>query len=100
MPGDYAALEAHKALAAGLDVLLFSDNVSREHEIELKEHARLRDRLRHGARRGHGHARRYRSGLRQRRAPRAGRASIAAAGTGAQEAMALLDRWGVGCHRR
>ena len=29
VPGDYAALEAHKALSAGLDVLLFSDNVLR-----------------------------------------------------------------------
>ncbi|HEX7275780.1 MAG TPA: hypothetical protein VF244_00255, partial [Acidimicrobiales bacterium] len=28
VPGDYAALEAHKALSAGLHVLLFSDNVS------------------------------------------------------------------------
>ena len=39
VPGTYAALEAHKALAAGLDVLLFSDNVSIEDEIELKDHA-------------------------------------------------------------
>ena len=39
VPGDYAALEAHKALSAGLHVLLFSDNVSLEDEIALKDRA-------------------------------------------------------------
>ena len=39
VPGPFAALEAHKALRAGLDVLLFSDNVPLDDEIELKEHA-------------------------------------------------------------
>ena len=39
VPGDYAALEAHKALSAGLHVLLFSDNVPLEEEVELKERA-------------------------------------------------------------
>ena len=39
VPGDYAALEAHKALTAGLHVLLFSDNVSVADEIELKDRA-------------------------------------------------------------
>ncbi|MEX0789304.1 MAG: protein FdrA, partial [Actinomycetota bacterium] len=39
VPGDYAALEAHKALSAGLHVLLFSDNVSVADEIDLKERA-------------------------------------------------------------
>src|SRR5262249_47420404 len=39
VPGPYAALEAHKALGAGLDVLLFSDNVSVVDEVELKQHA-------------------------------------------------------------
>ena len=39
VPGPYAAVEAHKALTAGLDVLLFSDNVSVDEEIELKDHA-------------------------------------------------------------
>src|SRR5436305_6969013 len=35
VPGDYAAIEAHKALSAGLHVLLFSDNVSVEEQYEL-----------------------------------------------------------------
>ena len=34
--GEYAAHEAHKALEAGLNVFLFSDNVSLEDELELK----------------------------------------------------------------
>jgi succinyl-CoA synthetase alpha subunit len=39
VPGEYAALEAHEALTAGLDVLLFSDNVSIPDEVELKDRA-------------------------------------------------------------
>jgi len=39
VPGDYAALEAHKALSAGMHVLLFSDNVPLDQEVELKERA-------------------------------------------------------------
>ncbi len=45
VPGDYAALEAHKALSAGLDVLLFSDNVSIDDEVELKDRANRLGRL-------------------------------------------------------
>lgn len=37
VPGEYAAREAHKALEAGLNVFLFSDNVSIEEELELKK---------------------------------------------------------------
>jgi FdrA protein len=95
VPGDYAALEAHKALGRGLDVLLFSDNVSRQDEIELKEHALLRDRLLMGP--GAGTAMLGGVGLAFANVVGNGRVGvIAAAGTGAQEAMALLDRWGVG----
>ena len=39
MPGEYAALEAHKALGAGMDVLLFSDGVPIEDEVALKRRA-------------------------------------------------------------
>jgi FdrA protein len=94
-PGDYAALEAHTALRAGLDVLLFSDNVSVEDEIELKEHAIARGRLLMGP--GAGTALLAGTGLGFANQVRPGRVAVmAAAGTGAQEAMALLDRWGVG----
>lgn len=39
VPGAYAALEAHRALDQGLNVMLFSDNVTVEDEIELKQKA-------------------------------------------------------------
>ena len=40
VPGDYASLAAYQALTLGLHVLLFSDNVPLEKEIELKDYAR------------------------------------------------------------
>ena len=42
-PGDYAAAEAMKALRLGLNVMLFSNNVSPEEELALKQYARDRD---------------------------------------------------------
>ena len=39
-PGDYAASEALKVLHLGLNVMIFSDNVSSEDEIGLKRYAR------------------------------------------------------------
>ena len=42
VPGEYAALEAHKALGAGMDVLLFSDGVAIEDEVALKRRAHER----------------------------------------------------------
>lgn len=95
VPGDYAALEAHKALSAGMDVLLFSDNVSLEEEIELKDRARELGQLVMGP--GAGTAMLGGTGLGFANVVKPGRVGvIAAAGTGAQEAMSLLDRWGVG----
>jgi FdrA protein len=43
VPGAYAGAEARRALDAGLHVMLFSDNVPLETEIELKRMARERD---------------------------------------------------------
>lgn len=40
VPGDFAAAEARKALNRGLHVLMFSDNVSIEDELSLKQQAR------------------------------------------------------------
>ena len=37
VPGEYAALETQKCLAKGLNVMIFSDNVSVEDEIKLKD---------------------------------------------------------------
>ncbi len=42
VPGEYAAREARNALEMGLNVFLFSDNVSIESEVELKRFARER----------------------------------------------------------
>ena len=39
VPGDFAAAEARKALHAGLNVMLFSDNVSLSEEVSLKHEA-------------------------------------------------------------
>ena len=95
VPGAYAALEAHKALSAGLDVLLFSDNVPVDHEIALKERAARLGRLVMGP--GAGTAMLGRTCLGFANAVRPGRVGVvAAAGTGAQEVASLLDRWGVG----
>lgn len=95
VPGDYAALEANKALGRGLDVLLFSDNVSIADEIALKDHAAARERLIMGP--GAGTAMLAGIGLAFANVVSPGPVGvIAAAGTGAQEAMVLLDRWGVG----
>jgi FdrA protein len=95
VPGDYAALEAHKALSAGLHVLLFSDNVPVEEEVELKSRAEALGLLVMGP--GAGTALLGGTGLGFANAVGRGRVGVvAAAGTGAQEVMCLLDRWGVG----
>jgi len=44
-PGEFAAAEAMKALKNGLNVFLFSDNVSVESEVRLKKYARAHDLL-------------------------------------------------------
>lgn len=95
VPGAYAALEAHEALTAGLDVLLFSDNVSVADEVALKERAARLGHLLMGP--GAGTAMLGGTGLGFANVVEPGPVAIvAAAGTGAQEAMSLLDRWGVG----
>jgi len=95
VPGPYAALEAHKALSAGLHVLLFSDNVPVDEETALKARAQAVGRLVMGP--GAGTA--MLGGVGLGFANTVGRGPVgivAAAGTGAQEAMSLLDRWGAG----
>jgi FdrA protein len=95
VPGDYAALEAHHALSAGLDELLFSDNVSLAAEVELKQRAQRLGRLVMGPGAGTAMLGGTCLGFANVTAP-GPVAVVAAAGTGAQEAMSLLDRWGVG----
>lgn len=95
VPGPYAALPTYQALSASMHVLLFSDNVSRGDELALKQYAHARDLLVMGP--GAGTAMLGGVGLGFANVTRPGRVGVvAAAGTGAQEAMTLLDRWGVG----
>ncbi|HEX5087768.1 MAG TPA: hypothetical protein VFV89_08165 [Nocardioides sp.] len=95
VPGDYAALAAHEALSENLSVLLFSDNVPLEKEVALKDHALSRGLLMMGP--GAGTALLGGIGLGFANVVTPGPVGVvAAAGTGAQEVMTLLDRWGVG----
>ena len=95
VPGPYAAITAHQALTAGLHVLLFSDNVAIADEVLLKERASRLGRLVMGP--GAGTAMLGGVGLGFANVVRPGRVGVvAAAGTGAQEVMTLLDRWEIG----
>jgi FdrA protein len=95
VPGPYAGVAAHSALSAGLHVLLFSDNVPLAEEVELKERARRLGLLLMGP--GAGTAVLAGVGLGFANAVVPGPVGVvAAAGTGAQEVMSLLDRWGIG----
>ncbi len=70
VPGDYAAAEAMKAIALGLHVMVFSDNVSIAEERAIKTAARAQGPAGDGPRLRHGDRQRRPARLRQRRAPR------------------------------
>ncbi len=95
VPGEYAAREAKKALKRGLHVMLFSDNVSVEDEIELKELATEKGLLLMGPDCGTSIV----NGAPLAFANVVNRGPVgivAAAGTGAQAVSTLVDRQGVG----
>jgi FdrA protein len=95
VPGEYAANEAHQALADGLHVFLFSDNVSVEHEVDLKRRARDKGLLVMGP--DCGTAILGGVGLGFANVVRRGRIGlVGASGTGLQEVTTLLDRGGQG----
>lgn len=95
VPREYAALEAHKALGAGMDVLLFSDGVSIEDEVALKRRAHERRRLVMGP--GAGTAIVDGVALGFANVVPAGPVGVAAAaGTGAQEVTVLVGEYGSG----
>jgi FdrA protein len=95
VPGRYAFAEAMDALAAGLHVVVFSDNVPVAEEVRLKEEGERRGLLVMGPDCGTalvggvglGFANRVRSGP---------VGLVAASGTGAQQLMCLLDAAGIG----
>jgi FdrA protein len=94
-PGQFAAADAFEALDAGLDVMLFSDNVPIEQEIALKRVAAGRGRLVMGP--DCGTAVIAGVGLGFANVVRPGPVGlVAASGTGAQQLMCLLDAAGLG----
>lgn len=95
VPGAYAAYEANMALDAGLNVMLFSDNVTIEDEVVLKQKAIAKDLLLMGP--DCGTAILNGVGLAFANAVRKGPIGIvAASGTGLQEVTVLIDRYGGG----
>jgi succinyl-CoA synthetase alpha subunit len=94
-PGEYAAAEATKALRLGLNVMLFSDNVSIEDEVALKKYAREQGLIVMGPDCGtaivNGVPLAFANVV--RRGPVG---CIAASGTGLQQVTSLVDRLGVG----
>jgi FdrA protein len=95
VPGDYAVLEAHRALSAGMHVFLFSDHVDVERELELKRRGAELGLLVMGPECGTAMVAGV--GLGFSNVVRPGPVGIvAAAGTGAQETACLLDAAGGG----
>jgi FdrA protein len=95
VPGEYATLEAHRALTEGMHVFLFSDHVSEADEVELKTRGAELGLLVMGP--GCGTAMLGEVGLGFANVVRSGSVGVvAAAGTGAQEVASLLDGAEVG----
>jgi succinyl-CoA synthetase alpha subunit len=95
VPGAYAAYEAQQALLQGLNVMLFSDNVSVEDEVQLKKTAIEKNLLMMGP--DCGTAILNGVGLAFANTVRQGPIGIiAASGTGLQEVTVLIDRFGGG----
>jgi FdrA protein len=95
VPGEYAKLEVAKAIAKGLHTFLFSDNLSIEEEIEVKERAREKGLLVMGP--GCGTSIINGVGLGFANIINEGPIGvIAAAGTGLQEVTCLINNMGSG----
>ncbi|HSK87477.1 MAG TPA: hypothetical protein VK880_03930, partial [Anaerolineales bacterium] len=94
-PGEYAGAEARKALQLGLHVMMFSDNVSVEEEIPLKQYAREHNLLVMGPDCGtaiiNGIPLGFANVVR-----RGDIGVVAASGTGLQQVTSLIDRFGGG----
>ncbi len=98
VPGPFAALEAHRALSAGSDVMLLTVDVSLADEVALKRRAAEMGRLVVGP--GSGMAIVGGITIGVTNAVTAGRLGVVAtSASGAQEATVLLDRFGVGVSR-
>ena len=95
IPGEFASREALKCINSGLNVFLFSDNVSIEDEVSLKNKARQNGLLFMGPDCGTAHINGV--GLGFINVVKSGRIGcIAASGTGLQAVICQLDRQGEG----
>ncbi|MGB4588645.1 MAG: acyl-CoA synthetase FdrA [Clostridiaceae bacterium] len=95
LPGNYAAQEVRKSLNKGLNVMLFSDNVSLEDEISLKKLAHEKGLLMMGP--DCGTAIINDIGLCFANSIRKGNIGVVgASGTGTQEVTVLIDHFGGG----
>ena len=94
-PGEYACAEALKALALGLNVMLFSDNVTLEDEVMLKRFAQSRGLIVMGPDCGSAIINGVPLGFANivRRGPIG---LVAASGTGLQQVTSMIDRLGSG----
>jgi FdrA protein len=95
VPGDFAVAEARKALALGLHVMIFSDNVPLADEVALKRDARERQRLVMGPDCGTAIIAGTALGF-ANVVPRGEVGIIGASGTGIQEISCLIARAGRG----
>ena len=95
VPGQYATIEAFDAINRGVSVMLFSDNVSVEDEVRLKDAAAARDVLVMGPDCGTAVVAGVALGF-ANVVERGPVGIVAASGTGAQQVMTLLDAAGVG----
>lgn len=95
LPGEYVAAEAKKALEKGMDLFIFSDNVSLEEELELKQLGMSLGRLVMGPDAGvaliDGVA--LAAGSIIRKGPIG---IVAASGSGAQEVGCIIEKCGMG----
>lgn len=95
LPGKYAAYEAKKALKSGLNVMLFSDNITVNEEVELKTFARDKGLLVMGPDCGtaiiNGVPLCFANVVR-----RGNIGVVGASGTGTQEVTVLIDKLGGG----
>lgn len=98
IPGEYAFFEAKKSLDLGMNVMLFSDNISLEQELELKEYALSKKLLVMGPDCGTAHI----NGVPlcfSNNVEKGNISIIGASGTGSQELMCLIDKMGSGINQ-
>jgi FdrA protein len=95
IPGEYAAVEAERALKSGYDVMIFSDNVSLEEEVRFKQLADSKGKWLMGPDCGTAIINGIPLGFAN--FVRKGKVGlVGAAGTGLQEVSVLIDRAGYG----